>query len=102
MEANNVAATLNGLRREKRMRRWRSTRARRGQDRCVVILEDRSVLVLLVLLAACTGVPRAQVALGVVLWQVGLLRGFGLTKPWTLGAVRRDEYVLSGERVNLG
>lgn len=100
METYHVTTALNWLSGEQGMGCGRCGRARRRQDRGIVIFEDCCVLVLLVLLPAGAGVPWAQVALRIIRGKVDLLWRLCLSQPRPLRAMRRNEDVLAGKRVD--
>lgn len=100
VEAKNVTTALHRLGREQWVGSRRSRRSRRGKNSSVIVLEDHCVVILGIGLAAGACVAGTEVAPGVILGRVGLLRRLGLAEPWPLGAVRGDKDVLARERVD--
>lgn len=100
MEAEDVASTLNRLGGEERVRSGRCSWAGRRKNGSIVVLKDHSVLVGVILLTTGTSVSGTEIALWVILWEIGLLGRLCLTEPWPLCAMGRDENVLAGEGIH--
>lgn len=99
MKANDIASSRYWLRHQQMVRGRGRSRARWGKDRSVIVLEDHRICVGLVLLAACTRVSWAEVAIGIVRREQGRLRRFCLALPWPLCTMRRDEDVFVRQRI---
>ena len=81
------------------MRGRRGSRSGRGQDCSKVIFEDKSISIFVCFLSTCTSVSRAEITIGVILWQMRRLGWFYLTKPWSFCAMGRNENMLVCKRV---
>ena len=100
METYNIATTLDWLCRKKRMGSRRRSGSGRGENGSKIVLKDHGVFVLLVLLSSRTTVAWTEIALGVVLRKMSLLRGLRLAEPWTLCTMRGNENMLARQRVH--
>lgn len=102
METDNVATTLNRFCGQQGMGGSGCSRSRRWENGGVVVLEHHGCLVVLVDGSVCAGIPRAEIAVLVILGEIGRRGRLCLTEPRTLRAMGRDEDVCVGEGVVWG
>lgn len=102
METDDVAPTLDRLGGQQGMGSSRGSRSRWREHGSVVVLEHHGGLVVLVDRSVRAGIPRAEIAVPVILGEIGRCGGLCLTQPRTLCAVWRDENVCVGEGVVCG
>jgi hypothetical protein len=88
MKCNDIALTIHGLGRQKRVRSWRRYRTWRGENSRVIIDEHSGVFVYLIPLATSALIPRTEIALWVVLRQSDWLGGFGMALPRSITPLR--------------
>ena len=100
VEADDIAAAFNRLGGQEGMRGGRCVWSGRWEYGSVVVGKDERGRVRFVLLATCTCIAGAEIALGVVSGEIGGLGGLGLPLPRSLCAVGRDEDVLAGKGVH--
>ena len=99
METDDVTSTLDRLRGQQGMGSRRGSGSGWWENGGVVVLKHHGGLVVLVDRTVRASVPRAEIAILVILGEIRWCGGLCLAQPRTLIAVRGDEDVNIGEGV---